>query len=71
MELEQPTHKGLISVSYQARGITWCPSYQTDLSDEQNALFTAQAVVVNELADLDHVDLNLVTGFPNVRFGEI
>lgn len=71
VELEQPAHKGLISVSYLAHGITWCPSYQIDLSDAENALFTAQALVVNEVADLDHVALDLVTGFPNVKFGEI
>lgn len=71
VELDQPSHKGLISVSYLARGITWCPSYQIDLSDAENALFTAKALVVNEAADLDQVSLDLVTGFPNIKFGEI
>lgn len=71
VELDQPSPKGLISLSYLARGITWCPSYQIDLSDAENALFTANALVVNEAADLDQVNLDLVTGFPNIKFGEV
>ena len=71
VELDQPSQKGLISVSYLARGITWCPSYLIDLSDAENALFTAKALVVNETADLDQVRLDLVTGFPNIKFGEV
>ncbi|MFH1077504.1 MAG: hypothetical protein V1753_11875 [Pseudomonadota bacterium] len=71
MELEQPAHKGVISVSYLARGATWFPGYQIDISDAENALLTAQALIVNEAADLEHVTLDLVTGFPNIKFGEI
>jgi len=71
VELERPANKGLISVSYMARGITWCPSYQIDLSDAENALLTAQALVINEVADLDHVALDLLTGFPNIKFGDV
>jgi hypothetical protein len=71
VDLDQPSQKGLISVSYLARGITWCPSYQIDLSDAENAVFTAKALVVNETADLDLLSLDLVTGFPNIKFGEV
>ncbi len=70
LELEKPAARGRVSVSYLARGITWCPSYQIDLSGT-NALLTAQAVVINEAADLDRVALDLVTGFPNIKFGEV
>ena len=44
VELDQPSQKGLISVSYLARRITWCPSYLVDLSDAENALFTTKGL---------------------------
>ncbi len=60
-----------INVSYLARGMTWSPSYMIDLTDPQEASFSAKAVVVNELLDLDGVEVELVTGFPHVLFSEV
>ncbi len=71
MELEQPAGGEKISVSYLARGITWVPSYRIDLSDEKTARFSAQAQIINEMADLDAVQVELVTGFPNIQFPEL
>lgn len=71
MELERPSGGERISVSYLAKGITWAPSYRIDLSDPETARFSAQALVINEVADLDRVQLDLVTGFPNIIFGEV
>jgi len=71
MELEEPAGGEKISVSYLARGITWVPSYRIDLSDDKTARFSAQAQVINEMADLDAVEVDLVTGFPNIQFPEL
>jgi len=71
LELEKPAKGEKIGVSYLARGITWAPGYRIDLSDPKTAKFSASATVINELADLDKVKLELVTGFPNIKFGEL
>jgi hypothetical protein len=71
MELEEPAGGEKIAVSYLARGITWVPSYRIDLSDEKTARFSAQAQIINEMADLDEVQVGLVTGFPNIQFPEL
>jgi hypothetical protein len=47
------------------------PSYQIDLSDDKLARFSAQAQIINEMADLDEVQVDLVTGFPNIQFPEL
>ena len=47
------------------------PSYRIDLSDDKVARFSAQAQIVNEMADLDAVQAELVTGFPNIQFPEL
>ena len=71
MELNSPASGKKISVSYLARGVTWTPGYLIDLSDARTARFSAQALIVNELADFSNVMLDLVTGFPNIKFGEV
>lgn len=71
LELERPAGGRRIAVSCLARGAAWAPAYRIDLTDPQTARFSAHAVVVNELADLKNVQLELVTGFPNIRFGGV
>jgi hypothetical protein len=71
IELERPAVGETIEASYLARGVTWEPSYLIDLSDPKTAKVSANAVIVNELADFENVKLELVTGYPNIKFGEV
>lgn len=71
MELTQPAAGRPITVSYLAKGITWAPSYLIDLSDPKTARFSAKAEIINEVADLDAVNIELITGFPNLAFGDV
>jgi len=71
MELDKPAGGEKIGVSFLARGITWVPGYRIDLSDEKTARFSAQAQLINEMADLQDVKVELVTGFPNIQFADL
>jgi len=71
MELEESSGGEEISISCLARGITWSPGYLIDLSDPRTAKFSAHAVIINELADLNNVQIQLVTGFPNIKFADV
>lgn len=71
LELSQPAPGRPITVSYLAKGITWAPSYLIDLSDPKTARFSAKAEIINEVADLDAVNIELITGFPNLAFGDV
>ena len=71
LELDRPAPGTKVTVSYLARGITWFPSYLIDLSHSTTARLSAKAVVVNEVADLANVQLELVTGFPNIQLADI
>jgi hypothetical protein len=59
-----------LSLLYVERGLTWAPSYAVDLSDPERAVLTAKAEVLDEAEDLEGATLQLVTGFPNLRFSE-
>jgi len=71
LELERPAGGSRVAVSCLARGAAWAPAYRIDLTDSQTARFSAHAVVINELADWHRIQLELITGFPNIRFGHV
>ncbi len=71
LKLDKPAAGEKVVVTFLARGITWAPGYLVDLSDPAVAKFSAHAVVINEMADFKNAALELVTGFPNVKFGEV
>jgi len=48
------------------KGAVWTPAYYFDISDPKKMQIVAKATVVNELADLNGINVRLVTGFPNV-----
>jgi len=69
--LGKPAQGATIAASYLAKGITWAPSYVVDISDPAQARISAKAEIINEAEDLNDVHLDLVTGFPNLRFADI
>ena len=60
-----------LAASYLAKGITWAPSYMVDMSKPKLASITAKAEILNEAEPLTGVHVDLVTGYPNLRFSEI
>ena len=71
IELEEAASGERIGASYLARGITWSPSYLIDVSHSKKARLSAKALVINEVADLEGVQLEFVTGFPNLQFEQV
>jgi hypothetical protein len=69
--LKKPAPGSILTTTYLAKGITWAPSYAIDVSDPKTARLSAKATIINEAADLDGVDVTLVTGFPNLRFADV
>jgi hypothetical protein len=60
-----------VSVSYLAKGITWAPSYLVDISDGKQATLSAKALIVNEAETLKDTHVDLITGFPNLKFSDV
>ena len=72
VKLKEPADENSdININYLARGITWSPSYLIDISDPKTAKLSAKALVINEVIDMNNVHLDLITGFPNVKFAEV
>jgi hypothetical protein len=71
VKLDAPAGGQKLTVSYLAKGTTWVPSYIVDISNGDKALLAAKAVVINEACDLNTVTLQLVTGFPHLKFADV
>lgn len=65
------TKPGVVNVSYLTKGASWAPGYFVDLTDAKTLKLRQTAVVKNELMALKDVDLQLISGFPNVEFSHV
>jgi len=57
-----------IGLFYLQKGIRWIPGYKIELDEQGNAAVKMQATLINELADLDDISVNLVIGVPTFAF---
>ncbi len=71
LELAAPQSGRTIRANCIAGGVSWVPEYRVDLGDDGKAVLTARATVMNELMDFDNVDLDLITGFPNLKYAGV
>jgi hypothetical protein len=60
-----------VAISYLTRGLSWAPSYRIDITDPKTLALEQQAVIKNELADLDGAEIKLISGFPSVQFANV
>ncbi|MGD9497823.1 MAG: hypothetical protein AB7Y46_16090 [Armatimonadota bacterium] len=65
-DLQAAPEGGIVSVSYLAKGISWAPSYLVDISDPAAATITAQALVRNDVEELQGVRMHVVSGYPHL-----
>ncbi len=65
------TTGGDVRIDYLAPGLSWSPAYRAKLGDDGKLTVEQQAVVKNELSDLNDTDLSLISGFPSVRFATV
>jgi hypothetical protein len=64
----KPAKSANVGMFYLQKGVRWIPSYKVSLDGHGNAVVKLQATLLNELADLDDVAVNLVIGVPTFSF---
>lgn len=68
---QAPANGGVVRVTYLTKGLAWLPAYQVDLTDPAKLKIRQNAVVRNESGDLADTEIQLISGYPNVRFGAV
>lgn len=71
LSLEKAAPGSNIKVSCLSGGVSWVPSYIMDLSQPEKASFQARATIINELMDMKDIELELIAGFPSVKFAKV
>jgi hypothetical protein len=59
-----------VTMAYLEKGINWSPSYLVNIKDEEQADITLEAVLANDVEDLEDVDVSFVVGYPNFMFAD-
>ena len=57
-----------VRMMYVQRGLRWIPSYKVTIDGKGGATIQLEATLINELADFENANVNLVVGVPTFRF---
>lgn len=60
-----------ITFSYLTRGLTWAPSYKLNFINNKKADLSLKAIIKNELLDVKNAQINLISGFPAIKFNNV
>lgn len=63
-----PPAEARVGLLYVEKGLRWIPEYRVELRDDGTAHLKLQAVLVNDLVDLEDAVVNLVVGVPSFLF---
>ncbi len=64
----KPAKTANVGLFYLQKGVRWIPSYKVEIDGDGKAAVKLQATLLNELADLEDVSVNLVIGVPTFAF---
>jgi hypothetical protein len=64
----RPAKSAKVGLIYLQKGVRWIPGYKVEIDGKGHAAVKLQATLLNELADLEDVSVNLVIGVPTFAF---
>lgn len=62
---------GTVVMTYLTKGISWAPSYRADISNPKQMKLEQEAIIKNELGGIDDAAIELISGFPSVKFSHV
>lgn len=57
-----------MTMAYLQKGFVWSPSYLVNIKDDKLADISMEAILANDVEDLNDVDLSFAVGYPNFMF---
>lgn len=66
-----PRDSTKVGLFYLQKGVRWIPEYKIEMDGHGKAVVKLQATLINELADLEDVSVNLVIGVPTFAFKDL
>jgi len=62
--------RGEIIISYLQKGFNWSPSYMVDLVGDNQAQITMDAVLANDVEDINDASVSFVVGYPSFAYAD-
>ena len=57
-----------IVMAYLERGLNWSPAYRIEIADEKQAEIALEAILANDMEELEDTEVSFVVGYPNFAF---
>ncbi|MCD4781798.1 MAG: DUF4139 domain-containing protein [Candidatus Omnitrophica bacterium] len=66
-----PEDTAPLTMRYLTKGLSWTPSYRLDMTDPAQLTIEQKIVIKNELEDLANVPIELISGYPEIKFAHV
>jgi hypothetical protein len=60
-----------VAIRYLTHGLSWAATYKLDITNPKTLSLEQQAVIKNELANLEDAEVRLISGYPSVQFAHV
>jgi hypothetical protein len=60
-----------VTLAYLEKGIIWSPSYRVNIEKDKSAEISLDAVLANDMEDLENAEVSFVVGYPNFLFADL
>ena len=60
-----------IKMRYLTNGFNWAPNYKYILGENNQLTIESNAIISNELEDIKEVNVELISGFPNIEYANV
>jgi len=54
-----------VTLAYMEKGLNWSPSYLINIKNDKQAEITLEAVLLNDVEDIQNAEVSFVVGYPN------
>jgi len=71
LRLEGAASGGTLTMAYLEKGLHWTPAYRLDITTPAEAGLVMEAVLVNDVENLENCVVSFVVGFPSFAYADV
>ncbi|MBN2431002.1 MAG: hypothetical protein JXQ27_05975 [Acidobacteria bacterium] len=71
LRLDGVASGGTLTMAYLEKGLHWTPAYRLDITTPEEAGLVMEAVLVNDVEELENCVVSFVVGFPSFAYADV
>jgi len=60
-----------VTLAYMEKGLNWSPSYLVNIKNDKQAEITLEAILLNDVEDIQDAEVSFVVGYPNFMYADV